>query len=59
MKVFYIIFEIFCKNNHPSCYIEYKRIDLAPCNKLIMANKLFSTNLEQFLGWIQSPLTRY
>ena len=24
-----------------------------------MANKLFSTNLEQFLGWIQSPLTRY
>ena len=26
-----------------------KRIDFASCNKSIMANKLLSTNLEQFL----------
>ena len=27
--------------------IKYKRIDFAPCNKSIMANKLLSTNLER------------
>ena len=29
-------------------HIKYKVIDFAPCNKSIMANKLLSTNLEQF-----------
>ena len=31
--------------------------DLVPCNKSIMANKLLSINLEQFLRRIKSPLT--
>ena len=39
-------------------HIKYKNIDFAPCNKSIMANKLLSTNLEQFLRVINSPLTR-
>ena len=29
-------------------HLKYKKIDLAPCNKSIMANDLLSTNLERF-----------
>ena len=50
--------EIFYENHPPTRHIKYKRIDFAPCNKSIMAFKLFSTNLERFLRWINSPLTR-
>ena len=50
---------IFLNKNHPPTrHIKYKRIDLAPCNKSIMANKFLSTNLERFLRRINSPLTR-
>ena len=51
-------FENFYKNNPPTRNIKYKRIDFAPCNKSIMANRLLLTNLERFLRWIKSPLTR-
>ena len=44
--------------SNPTCHINYKRIDFAPCNKSIMANKLLSTNLERLLRRIKSPLTR-
>ena len=38
----FLKFEIFFnENHHPTRHIKYKRIDLAPCNKSIMANKLF------------------
>ena len=50
-------FGIFLNENHPlTRHIKYKRIDLAPCNKPIMAIKLFATNLERFLTRIKSPL---
>ena len=39
-------------------YKVQKMMDIAPWNKSIMANKLLSTNLERFLGRINSPLTR-
>ena len=43
----------------PTRHIKYKRIDLAPSNKSIMANKLLpTTNLERFLRRFKSPLTR-
>ena len=51
-------FEIFYKNHLPTRHIKYKGIDFAPCNKPIMANRLLLTNLERFLRWINSPLTR-
>ena len=38
----------------PTRQIKYKTIDFAPCKKSIMANKLRSTNLEQFLRRIKS-----
>ena len=41
-------FEYFYENYHPKRHIKYKKIDLAPCNKSIMANKLLSSNLERF-----------
>ena len=44
MKFFYIFYE----NHHPTRHIKYEKIGYAPCNKSIMANKLLSTNLEQF-----------
>ena len=44
------------KNHLPTRHIN--RVDLASCNKPIMANKLLSTNLEQFLRRVKSPLTR-
>ena len=40
----------------PTRHIKYIRMDFAPCNKSIMANKL-STNLERFISRIKSPLT--
>ena len=59
MKIFFLKFEIFFDENHPpSRHIKYKKIDFAPCNKSIMANKLLLTNLERFLRRIKSPLTR-
>ena len=39
----------FLNENHPPRrHIKYKRIEVAPCNKPFMANKLLLTNLEQF-----------
>ena len=36
-------FEIFYENHPPTRHIKYRRIDFAPCNKPIMANKLLLT----------------
>ena len=58
MKFFFLKFEVFYENHHPPRHIKYKKIDSAPCNKSIMANKLLSTNLKRFLSRINSPLTR-
>ena len=59
MKKKFLKFEFFLNKNHPPTrHIKYKRIDFAPCNKPIMANRLLLTNLEQFLRWINYPLTR-
>ena len=58
MKNFFLKFEIFYENHHPTGHIKYKRIDFVPCNKPIMANKLLLTYLERFLRRINSPLTR-
>ena len=40
---FFLKFEIFYGNHPPTRHIKYKKIDLAPFNKSIMANKLLST----------------
>ena len=48
-KKTYLKFEIFYENHPPTRYKKYERIDFAPCNKLLMANKLLLTNLERFL----------
>ena len=48
MKKKILKFEIFYENHPPTRHIKYKKIDLAPFNKSIMANKLLSTNLERF-----------
>ena len=56
-KLFFLKFEFFYENHPPSRHIK-KRINFAPCNKLITANKLLLTNLEQFRRRIKSPLTR-
>ena len=58
MKFFFPKFEIFFMKSSPTRHIKYKRIDLAPYNKPILANKLLLTNLERFLRRINSPLTR-
>ena len=50
--------KFFYENHPPTRHLKYKRIDFAPCNKPIMANKLLLTNLERFLKRINSPLTR-
>ena len=55
---FFLKCEIFYENHPPTRHIKYKRIDFAPCNKPIMANKLLLLNLERFLRRINSPLTR-
>ena len=45
----------FLNENHPPTrHLKYKRIDFAPCNKPIMANKLLLSNLERFLRRINS-----
>ena len=45
---FFLKFEILFENHPPTRHIKYRKIDLAPCNKSIKANKLLSTNLERF-----------
>ena len=55
---FFLKFENFYENHPPTRHIKYKRIDFAPCNKSIIANKLLSPKLERFLRRIKSPLTR-
>ena len=40
---FFLKLEIFYENHSPTRHIKYKKIDLAPFNKSIMA-----TNLERF-----------
>ena len=55
---FFLIPNFFYENHPPTRHINYKRIDFAPCHKLIKANKLVSTNLERVLRRIKSPLTR-
>ena len=42
----------------PHTHIKYRVIDFAPSNKSTTANKLPSTNLEQFVRQIKAPLTR-
>ena len=58
MNFFFLNFEIFYENHPPTRHIKYKKVDFAPCNKSIMANKLRSTNLERFIRRIKSPHTR-
>ena len=48
MNFFFLKFENFDEKHLPTCHIKYKRIDFAPSNKSIMANKLLSANLERF-----------
>ena len=47
----------FLRKSSPTCHIQEKVIGLAPSDKLIMANKLPSTNLERFLIRIKFPRT--
>ena len=54
----FFLFEFFYENHHTTRHIKYKRIDFAPCYKLIMAIMLLSANLEQIQRRINSPLTR-
>ena len=56
-KTFFLKLENFYENHPLTRHIKYKRVDFAPCNKPIMANKLLLTNLEGFLRRINSPLT--
>ena len=49
MNIFFLKFEIFYENHHPTHHIKNKRIDFAPYKNSIMANKLVSANLERFL----------
>ena len=58
MKKKFRKFEFFYENHPPTHHKKYKRIDFAPCNKSIMANKFLPTSLERFLRRIKSPLTR-
>ena len=57
MKFFFFKFEIFLMKN--TRHIKYKRIDFAPCNKSIMANKLLLTDLEQFLRRLRVNSAKY
>ena len=43
---FFLKFEIFDENYPPKRHIKYKRIDFAPCNKSVIANKFLSTNFQ-------------
>ena len=56
---FYKNLKFFYENHPLTRHIKYKKRDLVPCNKSIMANKLRSTNLERFIRRIKSPLMRY
>ena len=56
MKKKILKFEIFNENYPPTRHIKYKRIDFAPCNKSIMANKFLPTHLERFLRRIKTRL---
>ena len=47
----------FFENHPPTRHIQYKVINFAPINTSVMAIELPSTNLEQFLIRIKSPLT--
>ena len=58
MKFFFLKFEISYENHPPTRHLKYKKIDIIPCIKSIMANKLRSTNLERFIRRIKSQLTR-
>ena len=49
MNFFLLKLETFYENHPPTRHLKYKRIDFAPCNKSVMANKVLSTNLERFL----------
>ena len=57
MNFFFLKFKISYENDPHTRHIKYERIDVAPGNKSIMANKLFSTNVQRFLRRIKSPLT--
>ena len=57
-KVYGAGFFLLKSSPHTPYTIKYKTKIFAPCNKSIMANKLLSTNLEQFLRRIKSPLPR-
>ena len=59
MKICFPKIRFFLNKNHPPTrQIKYKKRNLDPGNKSILANKLLSTNLERFLRRIKSPLTR-
>ena len=49
MKKKILKFEFFLNKNHPPTrHIKYKRIDFAPCNKPIMANRFLLTIWNDF-----------
>ena len=48
INFFFLKFDFLNENHHPTRHLKYKKIDLAPCNNSILANKLLSTNLERF-----------
>ena len=48
-KTFFFISDFLLKTRSSTRHIKYNVIDFAPSNKPIMANKLPSTNLQQFL----------
>ena len=47
--IFFFKFDVFSENHPPTRHTKYKRIDIAPFNKPIMANKFRSTDLQQVL----------
>ena len=58
MKKKMLNFEVFFIKSSPHTPLKVEKINFAHCNKSIMANKLLSTNLDQFLRRIKTPLTR-
>ena len=57
LKNVFFYCEICCKKIIPHTPFKVRSDKFAPCNTSIMANKLPSTNLEQFLRHIKSLLT--
>ena len=51
------MFEIYCKNHHPTRHIKYQVINFAHINKSVMAKKIPSTNLEDFDFFVSIGLT--